>query len=124
LPGVLSGLFIFIEKAENVPMPGSYRTEKWQEIFAPNPAMLRHQMTVEGYDVFQWSDQPGVEYGSHMHGEEQSHWIISGSLELSVQGIGTFVLEAGDRDFMPAGTYHSARVLGEEPVMYLIGAKR
>jgi mannose-6-phosphate isomerase-like protein (cupin superfamily) len=105
-------------------MPTGYRVEKWQEVFAPNPAMLRHFMTVDGYQVFQWSDEPGMEYGSHMHGEDQSHWIISGSLELSVQGVGVFVLEPGDRDFMPAGTYHSARVLGEEPVMYLVGAKR
>jgi len=105
-------------------MPPAYRVQKWQELIAPNPAMLRHAMTSEGYDVFQWSDQPGMEYGSHMHGEDQSHWIISGSLELSVQGVGVFTLESGDRDFMPAGTYHSARVLGEEPVMYLIGAKR
>jgi hypothetical protein len=49
--------------------------------------------------------------------------VISGSLELTVQGVGTFVLETCDRDFMAAGTYHSARVIGEEPVMYLIGAK-
>jgi len=105
-------------------MPPGYRVEKWQELYAPNVAMLRHVLTVQGYNVFQWSDQPGMEYGSHKHDEEQSHWIISGSLELSVQGVGSFILDAGDRDFMPAGTYHTARVVGEEPVMYLIGAKR
>ena len=105
-------------------MPSDYRGVKWQEAFSPNPAMLRHTLIVEGYDVFQWADQPGIEYGSHKHHEEQSHWILSGSLELTVQGVGVFVLETGDRDFMPAGTYHTARVLGEEPVHYLIGAKR
>jgi quercetin dioxygenase-like cupin family protein len=124
-PGALrSGLFIFREKSENIFMPPAYRVEKWQELYAPNIAMLRHTMTVQGYDVFQWCDAPGAEYGSHRHDEEQSHWVISGTLELTVQGVGVFVLEAGDRDFMPAGTYHTARVLGEEPVMYLIGAKR
>lgn len=105
-------------------MPLGYRVEKWQELYAPNIAMLRHTMTAQGYDVFQWSDRPGAEYGSHKHDEDQSHWIISGTLELTVQGVGVFVLESGDRDFMPAGTYHTARVLGEDPVMYLIGAKR
>jgi quercetin dioxygenase-like cupin family protein len=105
-------------------MPSGYRVEKWQELYAPNVAMLRLTMTGQGYDVFQWCDQPGAEYGSHRHDEDQSHWIISGTLELTVQGVGTFVLEPGDRDFMPAGTYHTARVLGEDPVMYLIGAKR
>jgi quercetin dioxygenase-like cupin family protein len=85
--------------------------------------MLLHSMTIEGYQVLEWSDEPGMVYGSHSHGENQPHWVTSGSLELTVQGVGTFVLETGDRDFMPAGTYHSARVIGEEPVMYLIGAK-
>lgn len=31
------------------------------------------------------------------------------------------MLEAGDRDFMPAETYHSARVIGDEAVLYLVG---
>ena len=60
----------------------------------------------------------------HFHNEAQSHWIISGQLEITVQSVGTFLLKAGDRDFMPANTYHSARVIGEEPVMYLIGSRR
>lgn len=85
--------------------------------------MLRHILVSEGYRVFQWIDQPDMVYAIHMHGEEQSHWVISGSLELTVERVGTFLLEAGDRDFMPAGTYHSARVIGEEPVAYLIGEK-
>lgn len=85
--------------------------------------MLRHILVSEGYNVFPWVDQPEMVYGIHMHNEDQSHWVISGSLELTVERVGTFVLEAGDRDFMPARTYHSARVIGEEPVTYLIGEK-
>lgn len=100
-----------------------YRIEKWAQIHAPNPAMLRLQMEREGYRVFQWGDRPEAVYALHKHDEDQSHWIVSGSLELSVERVGVFVLEAGDRDFMPAGTWHSARVVGEEPVVYLIGEK-
>lgn len=104
-------------------MAESYRIERWAGLSAPNPAMLRHMLVSEGYSVFQWCDQPDMVYGSHSHGEDQSHWIISGSLEITIERVGVFVLEAGDRDFMPANTRHSARVMGEEPVMYLIGAK-
>lgn len=100
----------------------SYRIEKWSLPTPPNPAMLRFLLEREGYRVSQWSDNPGVAYGNHKHDEDQSHWIVSGSLEFTVERIGTFVLEPGDRDFMPAGTYHSARVVGDEPVMYLVGA--
>lgn len=104
-------------------MADIYRVEKWKQHHAPNPAMLRHILAVEGYDVFHWCDQPGIMYGMHQHPEDQTHWAISGSIEITVERIGTFLLEAGDRDFMPAGCYHSARVIGEEPVQYLIGAK-
>jgi mannose-6-phosphate isomerase-like protein (cupin superfamily) len=101
----------------------AYQVERWREMHKPNVAMLRQIMAAEGFRVYQWCDQPNMMYGMHMHAEDQSHWIISGSLELRVLGSGTSILEAGDRDFMPAGTYHSARVIGEEPVVYLIGEK-
>ena len=104
-------------------MPGPYRFEKWKEYYAPNAAMLRATLTADGYRVFQWADPPGMVYGLHSHGEDQSHWVISGALEITLELGGTFVLNAGDRDFMPAGTYHSARVLGEEQALYLIGEK-
>ena len=101
----------------------NYRIEKWSGFTAPNAAMLRMILVQEGYRVFQWCDQPEKIYAKHQHPEDQTHWIISGALELTVERVGTFVLEAGDRDFMPAGTYHSARVGGDEPVLYLIGEK-
>jgi quercetin dioxygenase-like cupin family protein len=85
--------------------------------------MLRHILVSEGFRVYQWVDEPEAIYADHMHREDQSHWVISGALELTIERVGTFVLEAGDRDFMPAGTYHSARVIGEVPVTYLIGEK-
>ena len=104
-------------------MASGYRIKKWSEPHAPNAAMLRYLLAAEGYNVYQWCDRPGALYGSHKHDTDQSHWIISGTLELNVQTVGTFLLSAGDRDFMPAQTYHSARVIGDEPVLYLVGEK-
>lgn len=85
--------------------------------------MLRRVLELEGYAVFQWCDQPEHFYGLHKHAEDQTHWIISGKLEMTVEAVGTFVLAAGDRDFMPAETYHTARVVSEEAVVYLVGEK-
>ncbi len=104
-------------------MTGEYRIEKWKGDGKPDVAELRQALVSEGYSVFQWSDHSGTVFPQHKHSDDQSHWIISGSLELTVEEFGTFVLEAGDRDFMPAGTCHSARVASEEPVVYLIGQK-
>jgi quercetin dioxygenase-like cupin family protein len=100
-----------------------YRIEKWNSNDAPDAESLRSALEREGYSVFQWSDAPGRVYGEHRHGDDQSHWIIAGKLELTVENFGTVLLEAGDRDFMPANTVHAARVVGDEPVVYLIGAR-
>ena len=101
--------------------PDLYGVERWSLPHAPNPAMLRDQLARDGYTVYQWSDPPGTIYGMHRHETKQSHWIISGELEITVQGRGTFLLKSGDRDVMPANTYHSARVAGDEAALYLVG---
>ncbi|KXK06498.1 MAG: Cupin domain protein [Acidobacteria bacterium OLB17] len=100
-----------------------YKVEKWNRPYPPNSARCRLELEAEGYTVHHWSDRPEIVYGLHKHLDEQCHWIISGSLEITVKGGGTFCLEAGDRDRMPAETYHSARVIGDEPVVYLVGSK-
>jgi quercetin dioxygenase-like cupin family protein len=104
-------------------MNDNCRIERWKEYHAPNPAMLRLILEREGYRVFQWSDRAGMVYGIHKHDEAQSHWIVSGELEITVEKQGSYTLQAGDRDFMPANTWHSAQVLGTEPVLYLVGEK-
>lgn len=100
----------------------SIQVDKWDEDGAPDAARLRQRLQSEGYSVFQWTDAPGTKYGPHAHAEDQSHWIISGALELRV-GYETYTLRAGDRDFLPANTIHSAYVPGEESVVYLIAAR-
>ena len=104
-------------------MAENYSIVRWDGDGLPDPAKLQEKMNDEGYSVYRWSDAPGTVYGKHQHPTDQSHWIISGWLELDVQDAGTFVLGPGDRDVMPAGTDHSARVIGDEPVVYLIGEK-
>ena len=96
--------------------------ERWSESSSPDSEILKALLRKEGYSVFQWSDAPGTRYGPHAHGEDQSHWILSGELELRV-GHESYTLRAGDRDFLPANTMHSASVPGDEAVTYLIGAR-
>lgn len=96
--------------------------ERWSGEASPNAEELKTYLRGEGYSVFQWTDEPGTKYGPHAHPEDQSHWILSGALELRV-GHETYVLRAGDRDYLPANTIHSAFVPADESVTYLIGAK-
>lgn len=101
----------------------SIQVDRWSKATYADPNELRSHLESEGYSVFQWSDSPGTTYGEHSHSEDQSHWILSGALQLTVSGE-TYTLRAGDRDFLPANTIHSAFVPGDEPVVYLIGARR
>ncbi|HLA94629.1 MAG TPA: cupin domain-containing protein [Pyrinomonadaceae bacterium] len=104
-------------------MADTYRFEKWRGFAPPNPAMLRFTLDNEGYRTFMWSDRPRMFYGPHKHEENQTHWVISGCIEITVKNVGVFRLEAGDRDFMPANTIHAVEVIGDDPVLYLIGEK-
>jgi quercetin dioxygenase-like cupin family protein len=88
----------------------------------PDARLLRRQLELEGYSVFEWSDRAGVTYPPHSHAEDQSHWVVSGALTLLVGGE-EYTLRAGDRDYLPAWTVHEARVEDDEPVVYLIGTK-
>ena len=79
-------------------------------------------METESYTVSECSDAPGTVHTPHDHNEDQSVWVVSGSLRLRV-GDAHYTLNAGDRDYLPAHTEHSALTIGDEMVVYLIGAK-
>ena len=104
--------------------PTAYSVVRWSEGGLPDSVRLRQTLIDEHYDVIEWSDNAGTAYEMHSHLEDQSHWIISGSLELTIYTGDKFILEPGDRDFMPAGIQHSARVVGDNAVRYLIGSRR
>ena len=96
--------------------------DRWSDAAVPDARELRRRLESEGFSVFQWSDPPGRVYPPHAHGDNQSHWIVRGSMALTVDGE-EYILGPGDRDYLPAGTVHSARVVSPEPVVYLIVAK-
>lgn len=101
----------------------SLRVEHWSGEQAPDARELRERLEDEGYSVFEWIDAPGTIYPPHVHAEDQSHWIISGALEIGI-GDEQYTLRAGDRDYLPAYTKHTAAVRGDEAVIYLIGARK
>jgi quercetin dioxygenase-like cupin family protein len=103
------------------------RVERWSEtrpagVDAPTTAELSEVLRAEGYRVYEWTDPAGTKYETHKHSTDQSHWVIRGALALEIGGR-EHVLGPGDRDWLPAGTAHSARVVGEEAVTYLVGER-
>lgn len=104
-------------------MSGKFRIERWREVYKPSPAVLRYKLSSEGYSISHWVDRAGTIYGLHKHDKDQTHWIVSGELQISFENGSTYTLKAGDRDYMPAETWHTARVVGDEPVNYMVGEK-
>jgi quercetin dioxygenase-like cupin family protein len=98
------------------------QVERWNQSENPDAAEMRRMLEREGYSVSEWSDPAGTVYEPHAHETDQTHWIISGQLQLTVDGE-TYQLLPGDRDFLPANTAHAAFVPGSVPVRYLIGVK-
>ena len=99
------------------------KVERWSGSASPTEASLRARLEADGYSVYAWTDGPGATYPPHAHGDDQSHCVVRGWLALTVDG-DEHVLGPGDRDWLPAGTVHSARVVGGESVTYLVGSKR
>lgn len=100
----------------------SLNIERWNEDAPPDASVLRERMEAEGYSVFESRDAAGTTYGPHSHAEDQSHWVVSGTLKLRI-GYEEYTLRAGDRDYLPANTEHSAIVPNDEAAVYLIGIK-
>jgi quercetin dioxygenase-like cupin family protein len=94
---------------------------RWEGTRPPRESELRAELETEGYSVYAWTDGAGATYPPHAHDEDQSHWVLRGSLALTVAGE-EYVLGPGDRDWLSAGTVHSARVV-DGPVTYLIASK-
>jgi mannose-6-phosphate isomerase-like protein (cupin superfamily) len=108
-------LFIFPKKAENKyrRKMANYSVTRWREIFAPNIATLRFRLTGEGFQTSQWIDQPHAVYGWRKSPLEHAHWVISGSLRITIKDVGSFFLNVGDRDFIPIETYYRIEAVGD-----------
>lgn len=99
------------------------QVKRWTELEAPSPAVLVWHLEHEGYFAKHWVAQPGMVYAWRKTAEAQSHWVISGEVEIIHQEGLNYTLKAGDRDFIPAQSWYMRRVIGEEPLSYFVGEK-
>ena len=53
--------------------------------------------------------QPGGASGRHMHPGEELAYVISGSIVVEIEGVGTKTVRAGEALIVPAGKIHNAR---------------
>ncbi|MBR0799108.1 cupin domain-containing protein [Bradyrhizobium jicamae] len=77
--------------------------------------LQRHDLSVSGREAVQVRVDlaPGVAFGSHTHPGEEIIYVLAGTLEYDVEGKPPATLKAGDVLFIPAGTVHAAKNVGD-----------
>jgi len=92
----------------------------------PRPAgttrtdLQRHDLSIPGREVFQARVDfaPGASFPRHTHPGEEIIYVLEGTLEYEVAGK-PVTLKAGDVLFVPYGTVHAARNVGDGPAAEL-----
>src|SRR5215207_440047 len=76
--------------------------------------LLRHDLSVSGREVIQVRVDfaPGVAFPPHSHPGEEIAYVIEGLLEYRLEGKPPVTPKAGEALFIPAGTIHSAKNVG------------
>jgi quercetin dioxygenase-like cupin family protein len=97
------------------------RLERWSGEDGPlSEKRMMRLLEMEGYDVLVYTYRPGTVFPAHQHAQNKCDGVLSGTLRITV-GEAAFDLGPGDRLYVPAGTSHSAAVVGEKTVVSLDG---
>ncbi|SFH91483.1 cupin domain-containing protein [Bradyrhizobium sp. cf659] len=78
--------------------------------------LQRHDLSAPGREAVQVRVDlaPGVAFGRHTHPGEEIIYVLAGAIEYAVDGKPPVTLKAGDVLFIPAGTVHAAKNVGNE----------
>ncbi len=88
--------------------------------------LQRHDLSVPGREAVQVIVEiaPGTTSPKHTHPGEEIIYVLAGSLEYQIEDKPPITLKAGDVLFIPAGTVHAARnvgnVTGSELATYIV----
>jgi quercetin dioxygenase-like cupin family protein len=99
----------------------SVRLVGWEEEDGPlTEKRLMGVLEQEGYEVAVYAYRQGTVFPEHEHAQEKCDAVVEGFLRISV-GETVYDLKPGDRLYLPAGTRHSAEVIGRRTVVSLDG---
>lgn len=99
------------------------RVERWDS--ADGPLTEKRYIGFlerEGYEVAVFAYRAGTVFPEHDHGTDKCDAVLEGVLRITVGGV-AYDLEPGDRLYVPAGTRHSAQVVGRRTVVSLDGTR-
>ena len=99
------------------------RLVSWEEEDGPlTEKRLMGVLEREGYEVAVYAYREGTVFAEHEHAQEKCDAVVEGVLRITVGGE-AYDLKAGDRLYLPAGTRHSAEVVGRKTVVSLDGTR-
>jgi quercetin dioxygenase-like cupin family protein len=77
--------------------------------------LQRHDLSAPGREAVQVRVDlaPGVAFGRHSHPGEEIIYVLAGAIEYDVDGKPSVTLKTGDVLFIPAGTIHAAKNVGD-----------
>lgn len=102
---------------------GAVRLETWSEEDGPlTEKRVMGFLEREGYEVAVYAYREGTEFPEHEHAQDKCDAVLEGVLRITVGGA-VYDLKSGDRLYLPAGTPHSAEVLGRKAVLSLDATK-
>ena len=95
----------------------SMSLHRWNEKWGPlTEDSLRARLAEDGFRVTRYTYPPGMYFPDHTHSIDKKDGVYSGQFRLRMLGQ-EHVLGPGDFIEVPAGTVHSAEVVGNEPVI-------
>lgn len=99
------------------------RLEHWNDADGPlSEKRMIGLLDREGYEVAVYAYREGTVFAEHAHSQEKCDAVLEGILRITVAGA-AYDLKPGDRLYLPAGTRHSAEVVGRRTVLSLDGTK-
>ncbi|WP_229185039.1 cupin domain-containing protein [Bradyrhizobium oropedii] len=101
---LIAGSFLTIPTAQAQQPAGITRTD-----------LQRHDLSAPGREAVQVRVDiaPGKAFSRHTHPGEEIIYVLAGTLEYDVDGRPPAKLKAGDALFIPAGTIHAAKNIGD-----------
>jgi quercetin dioxygenase-like cupin family protein len=95
------------------------RIETWTEEDGPmTEKRVMGLLEREGYEVVVYAYREGTVFEEHAHAQDKCDAIIEGFFRIRADEE-VFELKPGDRLYIPAGTRHSAEVIGRRTVVSL-----
>src|SRR5687767_5380317 len=101
----------------------SLRVIHWDPAWGPvSEQTMRRQLAEAGYQVSRYHYPPGTYFPPHVHRVHKRDSVVAGRLKIAWES-GSVVLAPGDMIDIPAGSSHSAEVIGNETVLSLDATK-